>query len=287
MMPTVASALGAARSAFEAIGIPAPALDAEALMMHVLQVSRTALVADSSRVLSADESAAFDACMSRRLTREPLHYITGWVEFYELSLAVSRDVLVPRVETELLVDQALFFAPYGATCLDICTGSGCIPVALRYNRPDIIMRAGDISEAALAVAARNAERILGPGVVDFRRGDLFEPFAGELFGLITANPPYIGRDESPSLQAELSFEPADALFSDEDGMWHVRRILESAGDYLRPGGVLLLEISALRKDAVLALADANGWRAVVTDDFAGLPRIVRLTGRSSGDGDQT
>lgn len=281
MMPTVASALGAARSAFESIGIPAPLQDAETLMMHVLQVNRTALVADSSRVLSAGESAAFDACMSRRLTREPVHYITGWVEFYELRLEVSRDVLVPRIETELLVDQALFFAPYGAACLDICTGSGCIPVALRYNRPDIIMRAGDISASALAVAQRNAERIVGRGVVDFRRGDLFEPFAGERFGLITANPPYIGHAEAAELQAELSFEPAEALYSDENGMQHVRRILESAAAYLVPGGVLLLEISALRKDAVLTLAESNGWSAVVTDDFAGLPRIVRLTRRDS------
>lgn len=256
-------------------------LDAELLLAHVLDVSRSNVVARDERELTPEEQGDFERLLARRLTGEPLAYLTGTKEFWSLELEVSRDVLVPRPETELLVEWGLELLGVrgkpeaGVAVLDLGTGSGAIALAIGKERPNLRIVASDVSAAALEVARRNARR-LGVGNVGFRHGDLFKALDGgdaDAFDLIVSNPPYVAAGD-PHL-AELRFEPAAALTAGADGLDALRAIVAGAQAFLRPEGWLLLEHGAQQGAAVRALLADEGYAEIATRrDLAGLERAT-------------
>lgn len=259
-------------------GSGTPRLDAEVLAAHALGTDRKGLIMDGNRDITPGERHRLEEALARRSVGEPVAYITGFKEFYSLPFRVDRRVLVPRPETELLVDLALYHARQGARVLDVGTGSGAIAVAVKKNRPDCAVAASDISEGALEVARRNAEEILGAGRVEFLRGDLFSPFAGRKFDIILSNPPYIDPSLRASLPRELGFEPETALFCGGSGREIVRRIIAGGRPFLEKGGMMLIEIGADMKGDVLTFAGNGGYNATVARDYAGLPRVALLKG---------
>ena len=207
-------------------------LDAELLLAHVLDVPRASVVARDDRVLTPEELGDFERLLARRLAGEPLAYLTGVKEFWSLELEVTPDVLVPRPETELLVEWGATLG--GASVLDLGTGSGAIALALARELPGAAVTAVDRSAAALALARRNAAALRL--AVEFVEGNWFEPLAGRSFDLIVSNPPYVAEGD-PHL-AELKFEPALAMTSGADGLDALRAIVSAAPPHLRAGGWL-------------------------------------------------
>jgi len=269
-------------------GIEAPRLDVEHLLAYALDTNRLQLYLDYDRPLSADELGVFKPLLLRRSKREPVQYITGRAAFRQLNLEVDHRVLVPRPETELLVDAALEFAGPGMRALDIGTGSGCIALSLAHEGPFAEVVATDVSPEALEIARVNAATLAqtSPETVSrlkFREGSLFTPLqAGEVFDLIVSNPPYIGTSEADSLTPEVrDSEPALALFAGADGLSVLEPLIAGVAAWLRPGGLLLLEIGAAQSEAVLALIGQNPQMdaASVIRDLAGRPRIVRACRR--------
>lgn len=257
-------------------GISTPALDAEVITAHFLRMERHQLVTWNDRVLSDSEKSVIDKAIKKRLKFEPVAYITGVKEFYSLEFIVNRDVLIPRPETELLVDMAIYWAGLNSSVLDLCTGSGAIAVALKHSRGDLDVCASDISEKALKVAEKNAEKILGKRRISFFHGDLFAPFKGEKFDLIVSNPPYVSAHLNGALQRELDFEPEAALYADDDGRTVIRKIIEGAPEYLSEKGVLLLEIGSNHREFIHEAGEKHGFTVSVLNDYAGLPRVATL-----------
>lgn len=257
-------------------GIANPVLDAEVLAAHFLKMERHQLLTWNDRVLSDPEISVIDKAVKRRLKFEPVAYITGVKEFYSLEFSVNKDVLIPRPETELLVDMAIYWAVLNASVLDLCTGSGAIAVALKHSRGDLDVCASDISEKSVKVAERNAENILGKRRISFFHGDLFAPFKDEEFDLIVSNPPYVSDSLKGELQRELDYEPHGALYADDDGRSIIRRIISGAPGYLCEGGVLLLEIGSNHREFVHHEGKKHGFTVSVLNDYAGLPRVATL-----------
>lgn len=273
---SVGEALREIASRLVSAGMETPLLDAEVLLACALGVERYRLLVDAGRPV---DPAGFRACLRmtrRRCAGEPVAYIVGRKEFYSLDFLVTRDVLIPRPETELLVDMALYHARQGASLLDLGTGSGAIAAAVARNRPDITVYASDISPAALRIAKRNCRRIAGPRAVTFRTGDLFAPFEGKSFDVIVSNPPYIDPEVAPSLQREIAFEPEVALFAGERGRGVISRIIASAGRYLAEDGVLLLEMGHDMRDFIMEAGRGGGYAVSVFNDLSGLPRAALL-----------
>lgn len=237
--------------------------DAFGLLQHLLGRERAWLIAHDDEALSAAQRQAFDALVQRRTAGEPLAYLVGHKEFHGLRLAVSPATLVPRPDTETLVDWALELLatrPAGARVIDLGTGSGAIALALKAARPDAELWASDASPAALAVARSNGEQLgLAVHWRAGRFGDWFGPLNGERFDLIVSNPPYIAAQD-PHLQA-LSHEPLSALTPGGDGLDDLRRLCGGAPAHLQDGGWLLLEHGFDQADAVAALLKANGFAA--------------------------
>lgn len=261
-------------------GFTSPRLDAELLLAHVLRVDRIRLIVDSARPLEEQELTAYRELIKRRRRGEPIAYIRGEREFYGLPFRVDPRVLVPRPDTETLVETALERSKarslYGRA-LDLCTGSGCVAIAFARTRPTWRVTASDISADALAVARGNAERLGAIPNTSFIQGDLFAALPrGARFELITGNPPYIARGEIAELAADVrDFEPRLALDGGDDGLDLVRRIIELAPAFLAPGGLLALEIGFGQASAVAELFAARGFRDVVRDrDYAGIERVV-------------
>jgi len=257
-------------------GIPTASLDAEVIAAHFLGMERYQLVTWSDRELSAPELRTLEKGVKRRLEFEPVAYITGVKEFYSLEFMVAPGVLIPRPETELLVDMAIYWAGYNAAVLDLCTGSGAIAVALKHSRGDLSVCASDISEEALKIAAKNSEAILGKKRIEFLKGDLFAPFEGEKFDLIVSNPPYVSSALKGELQRELAYEPEIALYTGDDGRVIIRRIIEEAPAYLEEKGILLLEIGSNHRDFIETTGKKCGFEVSVLNDYAGLPRVATL-----------
>lgn len=257
-------------------GIVSPQLDVEVLVSSVLEIERYKLVADRDRLLMKEEILAVEKCVKRRLKFEPVAYITGLKEFYSLEFLVNKDVLIPRPETELLVDMAVYWGATGSRVLDLGTGSGAIAVALKHSRPDMDLYASDISDRALKVARKNARRILGPKKINFVCGDLFMPFAGKRFNLIVSNPPYVDTDLKDKLQKEISFEPDIALFSRNAGRDALLRIIENSGEFLEDKGILLLEIGSDQQAFVSKTGRKHGYEVSILNDYSGLPRVATL-----------
>ena len=252
-------------------GSASPRLDAELLLAHALRVERSTLKAHPERLAAPAASALFESLLTRRAAGEPIAYLLGRREFWSLDLCVSPAVLVPRPETETLVEQALARngdAPMDV--LDLGTGSGAIALALKRERPAWRIAAVERSMPALAIATGNGAR-LGLAV-EWLAGDWFEPVAGRRFHLIVSNPPYIALGD-PHLAA-LAYEPTSALTAGHDGLDALRKIVAGAAVFLAPGGGLLLEHGADQGAAVQALLTRAGFSGVETaTDGAGRPRV--------------
>ena len=263
----IADALARAR----AIGVDR--LDVQLLLCHLLQRSRAWLLAHDDAALAPAQAAAFEAALARRAAGEPLAYIVGEKEFHGLALAVSPDVLVPRPETELLVDWALeLLAGQAAPAVaDLGTGSGAIALAVQHRCPAARVTATDASPAALAVARANAERLGLP--LQLAAGSWWQALPGQVFDLVLSNPPYIAGDDHHL--AALVHEPRQALTPEGDGLQALRAIVAGAPAHLQAGGWLLLEHGFDQADAVQTLLAAGGFREVATRvDLAGLPRCT-------------
>jgi release factor glutamine methyltransferase len=279
-----------AAAALHAAGVPTARLDAEVLLAAACGLERTALYARGREPVPLACRATFHSMVARRVGREPLQYIVGRQEFWSLDFAVTPDVLIPRPETELLVEAAVALAAEfrpewggrarvaGAGELTICdlgTGSGCIAVALARELPHAQIVAADVSRSALAVAQANARRHGVDDRVRFVASDMFAGLGRRRFDAIVCNPPYVRSDELQRLQPELSWEPQRALDGGADGLDVIRRVLAAAPDHLVTRGWLLMEISAEQGTAVEALARAAGFsRAFTRCDYAGLPRLL-------------
>jgi release factor glutamine methyltransferase len=264
---------------FSSLSLGTPRLDAELLLSHALGCDRVRLYMDMQRPLLSAELEAVRALVVRRRRREPVAYILGRREFYRHELEITKDVLVPRPETELLVDRALEILPAAATrALDLCTGSGAVAIALALERENLEVDATDLSEAALALAARNVERHGLTLRVHLHLGDLFAALApGARYPLVVANPPYVGEREWPSLAPEVTqHEPRMALLAGPDGLAVLRRLCAAAPDFLEPSGALLLEVGRGQAEAVCELLAAHASLEGVRShkDLAGIERIV-------------
>ncbi|MDE1962293.1 MAG: peptide chain release factor N(5)-glutamine methyltransferase [Xanthomonadaceae bacterium] len=240
-------------------------VDAEVLLQHVLRRPASWLVAHADDVLSLADEQAFAALVQRRLAGEPVAYITGRRWFWSLELEVTPATLIPRPETELLVELALARLPQERVCsvADLGTGSGAIALAIGTERPKARVVGVDASTAALDVAQRNARRLC-IGNAGFVAGDWLEPLAGLRFDVVVSNPPYIEADDPHLTQGDLRFEPASALASGVDGLDDIRRIVADARAALLPGGWLLFEHGWNQGEACRALLEAAGYREVFT-----------------------
>ena len=244
-------------------GSESPRLEAEILLAYAKQCPRIQLYTHFDDELSDEVRGRMRALVKRRADLEPVAYLVGHREFFSLDFEVNRDVLIPRPETELLVMEALEAlkaAEVSGRVLDIGTGSGCIAIAIAHRAPTAAVTAVDISESALVVARRNAERHNVADRVSFLQGDLFAPLgAGEEFDVIVSNPPYVSTDDQTGLEQDVvRHEPHGALFAGRDGLDVIRRIIDTAPQHLRAGGSLFLEFSPEQADSIVALLHASG-----------------------------
>lgn len=254
-------------------------LNAELLLAGTLSLKRLDLYLQFDRPLTPDELAAFKARLLRRAKREPLQYIDGEAGFRDLVLRVDGRVLIPRPETELLVDEVLAWARgrEGLHALDVGTGSGAVALSLAVEGPFARVVATDLSSDALEVARANHAAAAPGSPVEFREGATYAPVPGERFDVVVSNPPYVGERERGLLDAEvLDWEPPQALFAGEDGLEVIRALVAGAPDVLRPGGLLALEIGWEQAGAVSELVRAAGGfgEPRVRRDLAGRDRIV-------------
>ena len=259
------------------LATPLEALDIRILMGHALALSRVQLITQSERVLTAAEAGSLSDLLQRRLAGEPVAYLVGQREFYGLAFQVTPDVLIPRPETELLVELALERLPQRGRMLDLGTGSGAIAIAIAHQRPDAQITALDASAAALAVAQANAERLLpGRPPLRFLQSDWYAGLNADAgFDLIVSNPPYIAAGDAHLAQGDLRFEPVDALTDHGDGLSAYRCLVSGAPRYLAAGGWLLFEHGYDQAAEVGKLLINQGFQSVQHwRDLAGLDRVT-------------
>jgi release factor glutamine methyltransferase len=261
--------------------VPSPRLNAELLLMFVLGCERAYVYAHPERELTRDEQSRYDEVASERARGCPTQYITGHQEFWGLDLLVSPAVLIPRPETEHVVETVLelvreygFAGPGRLRIIDVGTGSGCIALAVASEMPHAEIHACDISEEALEMARINAARLaLGRSVL-FRKSDLLSIYAGEKFDFVLSNPPYVGEADADKVQKQVrDFEPKIAVFSGHEGMDIYRRLIPQAYEQLLPGGWFVTEIGYSEEEKVRELL--TGWTDIrVTADLQGIPRVI-------------
>jgi release factor glutamine methyltransferase len=270
---------GASLKALET-GLPLDPLENRILLCHATGLSRVQLITRAEQGLSEAEAQQLAELVRRRLAGEPIAYIVGKREFFGLDFEVSEAVLIPRPDTELIVELAIGRLPPQGRLLDMGTGSGAIAVSVAHSRPDAAVTALDLSESALDVARRNAAN--NQAGVRFLRSDWFGALdADETFELIASNPPYIAAGDEHLSQGDLRFEPAGALTDHADGLSALRTIIEGAPRHLVPGGWLLLEHGYDQAEAVRALLGAGGYVEVQSwRDLGGIERVsgARLQG---------
>jgi release factor glutamine methyltransferase len=250
--------------------------DAELLLLHLLGKNKAWLMTHLDGELAANTAARYIELLERRGKGEPIQYITGETEFYGLTFHVTRDVLIPRPETEHLVEKTVEQGAHfhGPRIVDIGTGSGAIAVALAHKLSRASITAIDLSAPALAVARRNAKQ--NDVSIRFLEGDLLAPVAGEHFDFIVSNPPYVPTVDRASLSVEVrDYEPAMALFAGDDGLEVYRNLIPAAFDALVPGGFLLLEIGYGQSPAIEELLSRSGFGQIeFTPDLQGIPRVA-------------
>ncbi len=267
MTPTVRQAL--AKSGL----VP---VDAKILLAHVMECNRAWLAAHEDATLTGAQADAFAAICDRRRNGEPVAYLTGTREFWGLALAVTPDVLIPRPETETLVEFALAQLPRDlrSRVLDLGTGSGAIALAIAHDRPNAAVLATDTSDAALGVARANAQR-LGLSNVEFTASDWYAAIPPGQWDLIASNPPYVGAVDPHLCEGDVRFEPVAALSPGIDGQSALRLIVGGARERLVPGGSLVVEHGYDQSEAIQALFRAAGFTGIVAlRDLAGIPRVV-------------
>ena len=272
-MTTCRDALRAASGMLAQAGVPDPAVDAAFLLSHVTGTPHLLLRAEGWRELTQSQLADYQALIDRRCQREPLQYILGETEFMGLTFHVEPGVLIPRADTEILVEKALAWMKPGARVLDIGTGSGAIAVSLAKLGRQAQVTAVDVSDRALEIARRNAER--NGAAVEFVKSDCFSALKGRKYDMIVSNPPYISEDEMRGLMPEVTREPELALFGGADGLDFYRVIADKWRDALLPNGLMAFEVGIGQADEVLRIMRANGFGDIqIVKDLHGIPRVV-------------
>lgn len=273
-----------------AAGVPSYTLTAEILLLHATQHERTYLYSHPEAELTDGETNTFRNLLERRISGVPTQHLTGKQEFWGLAFEVTPDVLIPRPETEHVIEVALDRLALrelragrpnkndgtGLVIADIGTGSGCIAISLAKELPLAQVVAADISHDALKIAQRNATQLGVGGCIQFLESNLFDRFPLPPFDLVVSNPPYVGRREAPSLAREVrDHEPELALYGGEEGYEFYADLIAQAFAHLKPGGLLVLELGHDSLPAVQPLLDAPLWKNVgVTNDLAGIPRVI-------------
>ncbi len=263
---TVAETLQAASKKFQLAEISSHQLDAELLLAHALRVNREWLLAHNTKVLTPSETLRFNQYVSRRLDREPVCYITNKLEFYGIDFYVDNRVLSPRVETELVAEQAIKHAPKNSQLIDIGTGSGAIAIAIAKHRPDLTITATEVSKEALQVAKRNANKILSKNhKVTFIEADIFDGVDGT-FETVVTNLPYVSEDYKPRMKPEVAKEPAVALFGGPgDGLDLYRRFYEQLPAHTNAGSRVYHESDPWQHEALTKLAKNAGLAPILED----------------------
>ncbi len=284
---TVGSLLRWTTEHFASVGIESARLDAECLLAEALGCERLALYLEFDKPAQAAERARFRELVKRRATeRIPVAHLLGRKEFWSLEFEITKDVLVPRPDTETLIQAVLDLIPNRETewkVLEVGTGSGAVVAALATERPKARCVATDISPAALAVAARNAERHGLSDRIHFVHGDGFEPVLGERFDVVVSNPPYLAAGDAAHLAPELAHEPREALFAGATGTEMLATLVHGVGSVLEPGGAVVLEMAPEQAPEVAAWLEACGFTDVaIHRDLAGQHRAV--SARASGGG---
>ncbi len=253
--------------------VPEAALDARLLLEHVCHTKRHDLLAHGDRLLTPEEEKAYQNFIANRGKRIPLQHLTGVQEFMGLSFQVNEHVLIPRQDTEILVEEVMKNLHDGMSILDMCTGSGCILLSLLHYSNGCAGTGADISPKALEVAEKNAKAL---GIkARFVQSDLFEKI-DEKFEIIVSNPPYIASEEIKTLMDEVrEHEPLNALDGKEDGLYFYRKIVKESKNFLKGGGMLFFEIGCSQAEAASAMMQEAGFSEVqIVKDFAGLDRVV-------------
>jgi release factor glutamine methyltransferase len=283
MTLSIAEALLEASQILRKAGVPESRREAGSLLAHVIDRDRTFLIAHAEDTIDSHQFTSFRDIVERRAQGEPLQYITGHQDFYGRTFQVSPDVLIPRPETELMVESALRLMDASTTRSFICdvgTGSGCIAVTLLCERLSARAIAVDVSRKALEVAKRNAIENGVASRVEFLTSDCFESLPKEtaLFDLIVSNPPYVAADVVSGLQREVKdYEPMVALTPGQDGLAIIRRLINEAPAFLRKDGHLLLEIGFDQGEAVERMVESSNCQLIeIRPDLQGIPRIVVL-----------
>ncbi len=250
--------------------------EADILLAYVLDTTRDKLYLNIDATVTNQQNNRYAEFLQRRGSREPLAYLLNRRSFMDYEFYVDERVLIPRPETELLVEKLLEIGKSRThsemRLLDLCTGSGILAVTMANYWPEALIVAVDISREALAVARINGDRLQGK--VDFRQGDLFQPVKGEKFDVIVSNPPYISQNEYEECSPEVKKEPTLALLAGPDGLDFYRRIAQEAHEYLWPKGKIIMEIGCCQAFEVKAIFEKKGYKCTVYSDLAGLDRIV-------------
>ena len=285
-MTTITQALAEGSRRLERAGVDEARRTAGVLLAHRLNVDRTHLLTHPEQPMSEEDYESYLRMIERRAAGEPLQYVTGHQEFYKLDFLVTPAVLIPRPETEFLVERVLALVGDARLAspliVDAGTGSGCIAVTLAVELPAARVIATDISGAALAVARQNAERHGVDSRVAFYEGDLLAPLAAlgveNQVDVLASNPPYVAAGQPGLVQREVrDYEPHAALFGGDDGLIFYRRLLAEGYDVVRPGGHLVCEIGYSQLDAITAMVAASRWQlADVTHDLQGIPRTLTM-----------
>ena len=276
-MTTVHEALH--ESATQLAPSPTAQRDAELLLLHITRLTKADLLTHPERELTERQTEHYRAAIARRARHEPMQHILGTQEFYGRPFIVNRLVLIPRPETEHLVEAALAIRPQPRHILDIGTGSGILAITLAFELPDAKITATDISPHALAVAQKNAQTLRATERIRFAVSDLFSAFTDrpsedERFDCILSNPPYVATSELLEPQVR-DYEPATALYAGEDGLAIYRRLIPGAFAHLQPGGHLLLEIGHGQREALHALLVQTAFQDIrFVDDLQGIPRVA-------------
>lgn len=292
---TLNGALARAEKILKTHGIPDPGREAQLMLADLMGLKPAEVYLKRDAEVGPERLETLNEWLERRCRREPLQYITGSTEFRGLRLKVNHNVLIPRPETELLAGEAIAACAAAAAAkkksstprvLDVCTGSGCIAVAVAKEAPGALIIATDISPNALKLARENASANGVAGRIKFLEGDLFKPLEERgleaSFDIVVSNPPYVPGDELKEAQPEVRlFEPYRALYGGQDGFYFFKRIAAGAPEYLRPGGVLLVEIGfGQSREAVKIISETGEFEAPgIIKDLSGIERIVRARKR--------
>jgi len=283
---TICEALVQGSEILKNAGIDTSSLDASVLLADILNINRSSLIAKGKEILKEEEHNKFYLLINRRKKGECVAYITGNKEFFGLNFTVNSNVLVPRPDTEILVEAALeqikkLNMVNGTKdkirVIDLCTGSGAVAISIKHEIPEIEIWAADLSTQALETARENSNRLLGAGSVNFFHGDLYKALPSEnpSFSLIVSNPPYVPTDEIQTLSVEVRNEPLLALDGGKSGLDIIERIIEKSPDYIKQGGFLLLEASPCQMKEISSLLVNSGFKDIkLYKDLSGQDRVI-------------